>query len=282
MIERIRFGSCLSVLAGVAVLAAATGCGSDASSGDPTTSDASSGDDRSESIEAAASRLDGRYAHYDVVAYDSPEMKTLIISYGFTDLEEQDGELIATESFCTSEHRSDLPIEVQMSDAATSAIKPVPTPVTLAEVDGTIHLSRPTTPTGIGIHLEDPANDPLPTDPNDPRIADDDHDGNPGVTAHITAGGGLEGDLFIARREIFAYEVDEQDDGSLTGEVIDDSEQLIIGATNPAFLAQEDWEQYDDPSKSPIILIPVGDDWDCDRLVAERDTLFPPTPEVDW
>jgi hypothetical protein len=26
----------------------------------------------------------------------------------------------------------------------------------------------------------------------------------------------------------------------------------------------------------------VSDDWDCERLAAERDALFPPTPEVDW
>lgn len=38
-----------------------------------------------------------------------------------------------------------------------------------------------------------------------------------------------------------------------------------------------------DLSKSPIILEPVDDDWDCERLRAKGpDTLFPPTPEVDW
>jgi len=155
--------------------------------------------------------------------------------------------------------------------------------VTLTSGDnGRARISRPTTPTGIGVRLEDPANDPLPTDPDDPRIADDDNDGNPGVTVHITVSEGLEGDLFIARREIFAYEVDEQADGSLTGEVTDGSEQLIIGATNDAFLTQAEWVQHPDLAKSPIILIPVDDDWDCGRLMSERDELFPPTPEVDW
>ncbi len=92
----------------------------------------------------------------------------------------------------------------------------------------------------------------------------------------------LQGELYIARREIFAYDVDEQDDGSLVGVVTDDSEQLIIGATNDAFLTQAEWVQQPDLTKSPIILIPVDQDWDCERLMAERDDLFPPTPEVDW
>ena len=94
-----------------------------------------------------------------------------------------------------------------MSDAATSAIKPVRTPVALSTEDGRTRLQRPETPTGIGIELADPANDPLPSDPDDPRIVDDDGDGNPGVTAHIEVSEDVQGDLFIARREIFAYDV---------------------------------------------------------------------------
>lgn len=242
-----------------------------------------SADTTAPAADPAAERLAGRYAHYDVVAYESTDMKTLIISYGFTDLAVVDGELQATESFCSSEYRSDQPISVDLSDVATSAIRPVPAVTTLTtNSDGRARISRPATPTGIGVRLEDPANDPLPTDPNDPRIVDDDNDGNPGVTASITVTEDLQGEIFLARREIFAYEVDEQADGSLTGEVTDNSEQLVIGATNDAFLTQAEWIQYPDLSKSPIILIPVDDDWDCERLMAERDALFPPTPEVDW
>ena len=37
-----------------------------------------------------------------------------------------------------------------------------------------------------------------------------------------------------------------------------------------------------DLTKSPIFLKPVGKDWDCTRLMAARDTLFPPAPKVDW
>ena len=33
---------------------------------------------------------------------------------------------------------------------------------------------------------------------------------------------------------------------------------------------------------SPITLRRVDETWDCERLAAERDNLFPPIPEVDW
>lgn len=247
--------------------------------------DSATGDDETASTTTSvlgAAELPGRYAHYDVVAYEGDGMKTLIISYGFTDYDLVDGEIVTTDSFCFSEHRSDQPIEVEFSDAATRAIVPEPVAVSVSERDGRLFVERPTTPTGIGVRLEDPANDALPTDPADPRIADDDGDGKPGVTARIDAGSGLSGEIYLARREIFAYSAEQQDDGSLVGSVDDDSEQLVIGASDPVFMTQAQWVQHPDPAKSPIILIPVERSWDCERLRAERDELFPPTPEVDW
>ncbi len=265
------------------VLVAATislgaSCGGNASTtGVTTTVDA-----LSVAANASMQRLAGRYAHYDVVAYQSADMKTLIISYGFTDLALRDGSLIATETFCHAEHRSDQPITTTMADAATTAIRPASIAVTLSDLDGRVRVQRPATPTGIGIHFNDPVNDVLPTDPTDPRIVDDDHDGNPGITAHIKITDTFQGDLFIARREIFAYDVLAQDDGSLTGTVTDHSEQLIVGATNDLFITRAPWVQYPDLTRSPILLKPVATDWDCARLMQERPTLFPPTPAVDW
>ncbi len=276
-----RSGVLLTTAAVASLLVGCGGSSSDAGTGATTTSASGSGSDSAD-VTQAAERVAGRYAHYDVVAYESSDMKTLIISYGFTDLKVTDGELEATESFCSSEHRSDQPIETEMSDAATSAIKPPTVAVDLTVAGGKATFHRPETPTGIGIRLEDPANDVLPTDPNDPRIADDDNDGNPGVTVHIKVTDDIQGDLYIARRERFAYDVAEQDDGSLTGTVTDHSEQLIVGATDPIFITRAEWKQLPDLSKSPIILKPVDQEWDCTKLMAERDAMFPPTPEVDW
>jgi hypothetical protein len=89
--------------------------------------------------------------------------------------------------------------------------------------------------------------------------------------------------LYIARREIFAYEAFLTEPDVLTGTVTDDSEQLVIGASDPIFATSDaNWVQHPDLTKSPIILKRVEADWDCDRLTAERDALFPPTPDIDW
>lgn len=250
--------------------------GGDDSTPDPSGTTADTG------AAVPGAELEGRWAHYDVVAYEDGVLKTLIISYGFNDFTVVDGQLVDQASFCFSEQRTDQPIETSLSDAGTQAIRPPSTPVEVDLADGVLRLRRPPTPTPVGIELDDPFSEELPSDPSDPRIVDADGDGNPGVTVRIEVGDDLAGELYIARREIFAYEALLREPDTLTGVVTDDSEQLVIGATDPVFVTEADWVQHPDLTKSPIILERVDADWDCERLAAERDALFPPTPDVDW
>ena len=266
-----------------AILAASAGIGAvTTGSGTASAASASRASDRSE--ERARTRpLLGRWAHYDVVAYQDGLLKTLIVSYGFNDFTRSGGKIIDSAQFCFAEQRTNQPIETSLSDAATQAITPPSTPVETDVVDGRLRVRRPATPTPVGIELRDPATEPLPTDPADPRVVDDDGDGKPGITVTIRVTPELTGELYIARREIFAYEAFLEGKNRLVGTVTDGSEQLVIGASDPIFLGSgAHWEQYPDLTKSPILLRRVGRDWDCDRLKAERDRLFPPTPEVDW
>lgn len=241
----------------------------------------SSGDSEG-SLPEGTSSLVGRWAHFDVVAYEDSTMKTLIISTGFSDLELRDGQLWNQMTFCHADTPTDQNLKVSISDAATRAITPIATPVQVTVVDGKLQIHRPTTPTGIGIRFADPANDVLPTDPNDPRIFDADADGHPGVTSKVSVSDALEGEIYIARREVFAYTVTQQSDDRLSGFVTDNSEQLVIGASNPVFMASGQWKQIDDTSRNPVIWERVESDWDCERLAAERQALFPPNPRPDW
>ena len=225
----------------------------------------------------------GRYAHYDIVAYDQhidrKTMKTLIITYGFTDLKIENDQLIATETFCHSEQISNQPFVTKIPDAMTTNIVPKSTPVQITKNNGQWGFFRPETPTPIGVKLDDWVNEPFPTDPNDPRLSDDDHDGKPGVTIKIKAYWLFPLEIYIARREIFAYHVSQIPNGNLVGYVRDRSEQIVIGSS-PDFIKipGSPFIQNKDPRKSPIILIPVSDDYDCKRLMKERNQLFPKNP----
>jgi hypothetical protein len=264
--------------ASVVALAVLGACGDDDGSPDPATGDTTG----TTAAPVLGAELQGRWAHYDIVAYEDPAMKTMIVSYGFTDFAVEDGALVESEQFCTAEQVSDQPIQTAISDAGTQAIRPVSTPVEVTGSPGELRVQRPATPTPVGIELEDPANDELPSDPDDPRISDDDGDGKPGITVTIEIGDTVSGELYLARREIFAYDMRQEGPDTLSGTVIDSSEQLVIGASDPIFETDAQWVQVDDLSFSPILLERVDEGWDCDRLVAERDALFPPVPPIEW
>jgi hypothetical protein len=227
--------------------------------------------------------LVGRWAHFDAVAYEDDTMKTVVASYGFNDFTEEDGRIIDSASFCFSEQTTDQAIEISLSDVGTQAITPPSTPLEVTAEGDTLTIRRPPTPTPLGVELDDPVDDPLPTDADDPRLSDDDGDGQPGVTVTIEVPNVITGEIYVARKEVFEYEATLAEPDVLRGSVIDTSEQFVIGASNPMFLGSgSGWVQNPDPAKSPLVLIRVDSGWDCERLAAEAADMFPAPPGTDW
>lgn len=232
--------------------------------------------------EEAMAAMAGHYAHFDVVAYDGETpngpLSTFVISYGFTDLVIEDGELVETDRFCSAAYKANQDFETVFPDAATQAIQPRSAVVDVYQENGVWKIRRPATPTLIGIDGDPDV--PLSMDPNDPLINDDDNDSKPGVTVFVNLFGFIEGEIYIARREIFQNDMTLYSDGSLRGTVTDDSEQLVVGASLDILNTPNNPGQWDDLGLSPIILIPVSDDIDtCEELMAMRDALFPDEPQ---
>jgi len=235
-----------------------------------------------ESKEEAMEVMMGHYAHYDVVAYDGQTpngpLSTFIISYGFTELVIENGELVEYDSFCHAEQKTNQDLVTTFPDEATQAIQPRSAIVRVYEQNGAWKILRPATPTLIGIDGNPDV--PLSMDPNDPLINDDDNDGNPGVTVFVRLYGLIDGEIYIARREIFQNDMTLYSDGSLRGVVIDESEQWVVGASLGILNTPSNPDQWDDPGLNPIILIPIPDDIDtCEELMANRGSLFPDEPE---
>ena len=230
----------------------------------------------------AINDMAGHYAHYDVVAYqgETPNgpLSTFIISYGFTDLTIENGELVEEDCFCHAEQKANQNLTTTFPDAATQAILPRSTVVEVVEENGAWKLLRPATPTLIGID-GDPLL-PLSLNPDDPLINDADGDGKPGVTVFVNLYGIIPGEIYIARREIFENDVTLYSDGTLRGTVTDESEQLVIGASLRILDAPNNPDQWPDLGLSPLLLVPIPDDIDtCEELMAMRNSLFPPEPE---
>ncbi len=234
------------------------------------------------SKEEAMEAMAGHYAHYDVVAYqgETPNgpLSTFVVSYGFTDLVIEDGELVEYDRFCHAEQKANQNFVTTFPDEATQAILPRRAIVEVYEENGSWKIWRPSTPALLGIDGDPDV--PLSMDPNDPLINDADNDGKPGVTVFVKLFGLIQGEIYIARREIFQNDMTLYSDGSLRGTVIDNSEQLVIGVSLSILNTPNNPDQWDDPGLNPIILIPISDDLDtCEELMTNRDALFPPEPE---
>lgn len=227
--------------------------------------------------------ITGHYAHYDVVAYEDTTtrttMRSFIISYGFTDYYLEDGMLIQSDRFVHAEQKlSRKNAESIFSDEAVRAIKPRVQEVELSYKDGKWNIYRPATPSLLGIE-GDPLQ-PLSTNPNDPNITDPDQDGHPGVTVEISVGRFFKGEIYITRREIFNNYLTLNNDGTLSGYIIDNSEQFVVGASKKILNQESNSVQHPDPGLSPILLVPVDPEIDSfEELIQIRDEIFPEEPE---
>ena len=230
------------------------------------------------------SKFTGRYAYYDIVAYAERigflDMKTFVISYGLTDLVMKNGVLKSIDRFCFSEHLSNLPFTTQVNDEFTRAIIPKAVSMEVWKEDGKIKLYRPRTPTALGVGARDLQDEKLPTSSSDSRLIDADNDGKPGVTVNIKLYNKFDAELYITRKEVFEYYMTVEEDLSIRGTVIDNSEQSIVGA-KPSFLkSQRNPRQNPDLKLSPVILEPVASDYSCEELKNDRTQLFPKNPQI--
>ena len=234
-------------------------------------------------LESAREEITGHYAHYDVVAYEDTTtkttMRTFIISYGFTDFYLEDGKLMQSDRFVRAEQKlSRKNAESIFRDEAVQAIKPRVQEVELFLKDGIWNIYRPETPSLLGIE-GDPMK-PLSTDPNDPNLTDPDKDGHPGVTVEISVGKYFRGEIYLTRREIFSNYLTLNNNGTLSGYVIDRSEQFVVGASKKILNQESNPFQLPDTGLSPVLLVKVDPKIDTlEELMQIRNDIFPPEPE---
>ncbi len=125
-----------------------------------------------------------------------------------------------------------------------------------------------------GVRLQDPEKDPLPTDPNDPRIFDQDKDGKPGMTIRVSVLGFIEGEIYIIQRDWNSLRSTTLNTMIIDGLIEWGSEQVVIGASNPLLAGQS--ENIPDPKKenSYFRTTRIEPNTTCEQIVKNRDKLF--------
>jgi hypothetical protein len=81
-------------------------------------------------------------------------------------------------------------------------------------------------------------------------------------------------------REIFSNYLTLNNNGTLSGYVVDRSEQFVIGASKKILSQESNPSQHPDKGLNPVLLVKVDPDIDSlDELMKIRDDIFPEEPE---
>jgi len=156
-------------------------------------------------------------------------------------------------------------------DAIPRSVPAGDSPFRLWERNGQLLWRRPENVIPVGVKLANPATDVLPTMASDPRVWDQDKDGQPGVTVKVS--GFASGDIYVVQRQR-SHQSGQVTGTTIAGHVVDASDQSVIGASNPT-LNQNIMSTPDpDPAKNTVEFVKLTSAYDCDRLVADEKTLF--------
>jgi hypothetical protein len=117
-----------------------------------------------------------------------------------------------------------------------------------------------------GAVLDNPAADPLPLDPLDPRVIDQDGDGQPGMTVRVTVLGIVKGETYIVQRVQYRLTGWVIGADRIEGRIEWTDEQVVLAATNPLLEADTIGRHDPDPAAHRFVMVRVDPEWTCETL----------------
>jgi hypothetical protein len=186
-----------------------------------------------------------------------------------------DGETLVVDSrYCSVEQEPLGRVRTTLTPAFVAAMPEWTMPVEAGPAgDGRTEVRVPDHVMVLGADLEDPYDDPLPGDEDDPRVTDPDGDGHPGVSVNVE--GLVSGQVYIVQRLVRGLRGTLGPDGRMTGEVTGAGDQRVIGASSAilrTFTPQ--FEHNPDPERNVFVWVPVPDGTTCEDVVTHRELWF--------
>lgn len=145
---------------------------------------------------------------------------------------------------------------------------------TTLDASGNLQVSLPYFTEVFGARLTDIENEALPTSSSDPRVYDQDNDGNPGMTVSIS--GIISGDIYIVQRGRNSLTSSVSADKSRWDGLVQwDNEQVTLGASN-SILTSVSPEATVDPNANNSFFrtTRVNAAMDCATVVSTAEQLF--------
>ena len=181
---------------------------------------------------------------------------------------EEEGQFFAEESFCQISMSSDGPAVPSVPNDLVSAIPAVSTPLVLEKEGDQWGWERPRSGIALGVQLENPLTDELPSSAEDDRVWDQDMDGEPGVTLNVT--GLIEGDIYTVIRYVDTLSGTHEGD-RWVGHTQDETEQKIVGASQEVLLLNTTPTIVDDPALNTAFAYPLDEGASCEAVISTLD-----------
>lgn len=118
-----------------------------------------------------------------------------------------------------------------------------------------------------GALLADPASEPLPTSPEDPRVVDPDGDGKPGFTVRVRVLGLIPGETYVVQRLRQGYKGALVGSELVRGTIAWEDEQVTLGASASFFLVAGKGRPNPDPNRSFFVMRRIHGGETCAELV---------------
>ena len=193
----------------------------------------------------------------------------------FVTIEQSESELLMTDRYCFTVVEDDSPLSnTVIPDAFMAALRPSPRTATLTDEGAEVRFIQERYVEVRGATLEDPLNDPLPTDLDDPRIFDQDGDGSPGMTVVIKLLGILSEKIYVVQRVQYALSGIVISPDRIEGSVDWSDEQIVLDATSSMLMAESSSSPDPDPTKHVFIMLRVQEDWTCEGLREQWREVF--------
>lgn len=225
--------------------------------------------------------LEGRWAfvHVTAAVSDAPligEVTSETRALGLLDLHQEGPVLALSEHVCDLRTRSPTPfVSTHYPKAFLTALSGNRREARLeAAPEGGYRFVQPKAWDVKGVQLDDPEQDPLPEDGEDPRLEDPDADGHPGLTVRIK--GIASGDIRVVSKGWTALEGRVESTERIEGRVAWRTEQRIVSTTNGLLSHQPKPEPHPDPERSWFRMVRVGSDTSCAGALAHTEVLLEP------
>lgn len=151
--------------------------------------------------------------------------------------------------------------QTRMTEAFVNSIEDVVRPGELRPLGEGYELVVPVLWNAQGIRLDDPRSEGLPEDASDPRIVDQDGDGNPGFT--VIVDGRISGEIYVIQRGWDEWRGVVENDERVNARLRWWSEHKVLGASRRLLRRQMATEVDDDQSRNYVRMSRVSSRQGC-------------------